>query len=120
MLQSGKYSFYLFTGFMNFVCHRKLRSTVAGKMVINIAVALLIHHVTLAPYSVASLNSALSQTLYTANICSVYTGLYAYFATVLMFLFAAEAVNMFVIIVLIFSEIDHYVTKATAIAWSKK
>ena len=45
---------------------------------------------------------------------------FGYFATVLMLLFAAEAVNLFVRIVLVFSEIDHYVTKATIIAWSKE
>ena len=32
---------------------------------------------------------------------------------------AAEAVNLFMRIVLVFSEIDRYVIKATTVAWSK-
>ena len=37
-----------------------------------------------------------------------------------MLLFAAEAVNLFVRIVLVFSEIERYVIKATLIACSKQ
>ena len=55
-----------------------------------------------------------------AVLLSLYYTLFSYFGTVLMLLFAAEAVNLFVRIVLVFSEIKHYVIKATLIAWSKQ
>ena len=51
---------------------------------------------------------------------SLYYTLFSYLGTVLMLLFAAEAVNLFVRIVLVFSEIERYVIKATLIACSKQ
>ena len=89
-------------------------------MVINITVVLLAHHTMLFAdaiftYDAVNLFKYLPIVLRTFYIVS-----FGYFATVLMLLFAAETVNLFVKIVLVFSEIDHYVTKATIIAWSKE
>ena len=84
-------------------------------MVINIAVALLSHHIVLL------INRSLSFTVVfeDRNLVALNYTLLAYFGTVLMFLFAAESVNLFVKMTLVFSEINNYVKKATIIAWSK-
>ena len=107
----------------NSVSHRNLRTSVAGKMVINITVALLAHQVLLLVKEILTFTGAYAPALYSHEfwliVISLYYTLLAYFVTVLMFLFAAEAVNLSAKIVLIFSEIEHYVIKATLIAWSK-
>ena len=43
----------------------------------------------------------------------------AYTVLVLMFLMAAEAVNAFVRIVLVFKTIDNYIVKASIVSWSR-
>ena len=90
-------------------------------MMINIAVALLAHQVILLVYisDILSDSEQRNEKYIVFVFRSLqYTFLF-YFGTVLMFLFAAEAVNLFVRIVLIFSEIENYVIKATLTAWSK-
>ena len=88
---------------------------------INIAVALLAHQVILLMYisSILSGREQRNDKYIVLVFDSLQFTFLAYFGTVLMFLFAAEAVNLFVIIVLIFSEIENYVIKATLTAWSK-
>ena len=81
-------------------------------MVINIAVALLSHQIVLLVYSFTGVFDD-------SNLLALYYTLLAYFATVLMILFAAESVNLFMKMALVFSEINNYVMKATIIAWSK-
>ena len=85
-------------------------------MVLNIAVALLGHHVTLLPQKIFSFAV---KTIPPA-VCTLDAILIIYFGTVLMLLFAAEAVNLFVGIVLVFTKINYYVIKATLVAWSKQ
>ena len=89
---------------------------------VNIAVALLAHHImALFIYGIFYFETDLINHLPGAlQLRALFVTLFAYSTTVLMLLFAAEAVNLFVRIVLVFSEIDHYVTKATVIAWSKQ
>ena len=101
---------------------RNLRTSVAGKMVINITIALLAHQVLLLVREIlyfTYIHSTVINEYYWLISSSLYYTLLAYFVTVLMFLFAAEAVNLSAKIVLIFSEIEHYVIKATLIAWSE-
>ena len=52
-------------------------------------------------------------------LCIVNSALYGYFGTVLVFLFAAEAVHMYAKIVLVFDDIENYIAKATITAWGK-
>ena len=98
--------------------HRNLRTSVAGKMVINMTVALLIHHTTLLLYHDREGTYDRYQRM-PAEICSVHAALFSYSVNVLMFLFAAEAVNLFLKIVMVFSTIEYYVIKATLVSWSK-
>ena len=86
---------------------------------INIMIALTAHLVALIPLNILNLNNSIYMYL-PPEFCSMHIILIAYFGTVLMFLLAAEAIHLFVKIVLVFTEIDHYVTKATLTAWSKK
>ena len=52
-------------------------------------------------------------------LCFVTRMLSNYFYLVYGFLIAAEAVNMFVKVVLVFKKIDHFPLKASLVAWSK-
>ena len=83
---------------------------------LNITVALLGHHLTLLPQKIYGL----AVEAIPPAVCTLDAILIIYFGTVLMFLFAAEAVNLFVGIVLVFTKINYYVIKATLIAWSKQ
>ena len=85
-------------------------------MVLNIAVALLGHHLTLLPQKIYFL----AVKAIPPAVCTLDAILIIYFGTVLMLLFAAEAVNLFVGIVLVFTKINYYVIKATLVAWSKQ
>ena len=91
-------------------------------MVIIITVALLAHQVLQLVREIIIFTQLTfgARIEHVAVLLSLYFTLYSYFGTVLMLLFAAEAVNLFVRIVLVFSEIKHYVIKATLIAWSKQ
>lgn len=87
---------------------------------INITAALLAHHTMLLIDSLLSIDDRINVLRYLPVVLqALYVVCFGYFATVVMLLFAAEAVNLFVRIVWVFSEIDHYVMKATIIAWSK-
>ena len=89
-------------------------------MVINITVVLLAHHTMLFADAIFTYDAVNLLKYLPTMLTTFYVVSYGYFATVLMLLFAAETVNLFMKIVLVFSEIDHYVTKATIIAWSKE
>ena len=86
-------------------------------MVINIAVALMLHQLSLTPANI--LNTASTEDEPVA-LCFWNAVLSSYFGSVLVFLFAAEAVNMFFKIVLVFKKIHYYVLKASLVAWSKQ
>lgn len=105
--------------FWLFISYRSLRNSVAGKMVINITVPILTHQLILIVYEIGTLMvySSVIPSLHPI-ILPVYLGLLAYFGSVLTLLFAAEAINLFTRIVLVFPEINHYVLKATLTAWS--
>ena len=83
----------------SYLLYRKLRTSVAGQMVLNITIALMGHHATLLPQKII----LVSTSQLPAEICSY---MIVYFGTVLMFLFAAEAVNMFLSIVIVFTKIN--------------
>ena len=92
--------------------YRKLRTSDAGQMVLNISVALVCHH------------TALSLQIFESShrivpLCFVARLFQDYFALVYMFLITAEAVNMFLKVVLVFKKIDHFPLKASLVAWSK-
>ena len=90
---------------------------------INITVALLVHHVLQLVRDTlyyAFIFRIIINYKHAAVLLSLYYILFSYFGTVLMLLFAAEAVNLFVEIVLVFSKIKCYVIKATLTAWSKQ
>ena len=89
-------------------------------MVVNIAVALLAHHMEQFFYGLFYYDVIIDFFNQLPSVLAALYTWYSYFGTVLMLLFAAEAVNLFGRIVLVFSEIDHYATKATVIAWSKQ
>ena len=81
-------------------------------MVVNIAVAILAHHImTLFFNGIFSYDIGLINHL-PGPLDALYLTLFAYSISVSMLLFAAEAVNFFVRVVLVFSEIDHYVTNS--------
>ena len=80
-------------------------------MVLNMSVALICHYTTL--------NLVYVETNIKVPLCFVIRMLSDYFVLVYGFLIAAEAVNMFVKVVLVFRNIDHFPLKASLIAWSK-
>ena len=88
-------------------------------MMINITVALTAHHVALIPLNILNHDNRIYLQL-PPEFCALHTILIIYFGTVLMFLFAAESINLYFKIVTIFSGINDYVNKATLTAWSKK
>ena len=90
--------------------YRKLRTSDAGQMVLNMSVALICHYTTL---SLVYLDSYLKHPL-----CFVIRMLTDYFVLVYGFLIAAEAVNVFVKVVLVFEKINHFPLKASLVAWS--
>ena len=102
---------------MCFCTYRKLRKSDAGKMVISIAVALMCHQLSLLPANIISTASITEDE--PVALCFWNAVLSSYFGSVLVFLFAAEAVNMFFKIVLVFKKIHYYVLKASLVAWSK-
>ena len=71
---------------------------------INIMIALTVHHVALIPLNILHIDNSIYMYL-PPEFCSMHTILVVYFGTVLMFLFAAEAIHLFLKIVLVFSEI---------------
>ena len=80
-------------------------------MVLNMSVAMICYHTTL---SLVYLKSYVKLPL-----CFVTRMLTDYFILVYEFLIAAEAVNMFVNVVLVFRKIDHFPLKASLVAWSE-
>ena len=83
----------------------------AGQMVLNLSVAQICNHTA---FNLVHLKSYAKLPL-----CFVTRMLTDYFILVYEFLIAAEAVNMFVIVVLVFRKIDRVSLKATLIAWSE-
>ena len=96
----------------NIPLSRKLRTSDAGQMVLNMSVALICHHTTL---------NLVFFERHANNIpmCFVSRMFADYFSLVYGFLISAEAVNMFVKVVLVFPKIDHFPQKASLVAWSK-
>ena len=91
---------------------RKLRNSEAGQMIINISTALLVHHLSLTVnYFVPEPPARI--------LCFLNGVIITYTIFVILFLMAAEAVNMFAKIVLVFKTIHYYALKASLVSWSK-
>lgn len=97
--------------------YRKLHTSEAGQIVLNLSIALLLHHVSLFVQGVnlftATQEDKIPILCLLAHSSIIYTGL------VIAFLMASEALNAFVKIVLVFQTIDKYVLKAAIVSWSK-
>ena len=85
-------------------------------MVLNLSFALLIHHTSLL---VLGIYLFMVPELQTPVLCLLTETIIAYSVLVVVFLMAAEALNAFLKIVLVFKTIDNYVLKAAIVAWSK-
>ena len=93
---------------------RKLRTSEAGQMVLNMSASLMLHHLALLMYTAIIITDD-----GIPELCIVVETLVLYSGLVLMLLMCAEAVNMFFKIVIVFKIIDNYVLKASIVAWSK-
>ena len=93
------------------VC-RKLRTSDAGQMVLNMSVAQLCSHTALTVVMFQSIH-------HNHLMCFMARMFWDYLGFVYMFLITAEAVNMFVKLVLVFRKIDHFPLKASLVSWSK-
>ena len=96
--------------FLLLVC-RKLRTSDAGQMVLNMSVALICHY--------TAFTIRFFENRQYIAMCFLLRMLADYFGFVYQFLNAAEAMNMFVQMVLVFKKIDHFPLKASLVAWSK-
>ena len=85
-------------------------------MVLNLSFALLIHHTALFMFVTYLF---MVPELQTPVVCLLTETIITYSVLVVVFLMAAEAVNAFLKIVLVFKTIDNYVLKAAIVAWSK-
>ena len=103
---------YCWNSECTFPIYSKLRTSDAGQMVLNMSVALICHHTTL---------NLVFFERHANNIpmCFVSRMFADYFSLVYGFLISAEAVNMFVKVVLVFPKIDHFPLKASLATWSK-
>ena len=82
-------------------------------MVLNMSVALICH------YTAFTIRVLLFEGNHIAVVCFVILMLVDYFGYAYGLLVAAEAVNMFVRVVLVFKKIDHFALKASLVTWSK-
>lgn len=90
----------------------KLRKSDANKLLINLCFALLGLYLT---FFLAAQGNKISTFL-----CAVVGALLHYFLLVVFFIMAAEAIDLFIKLVIVLgSTIQHYLTKAVIIAWSK-
>lgn len=80
-------------------------------MVLNICAALCGHYITVL------VNIKIIESI--PIMCFIIDILQKYFVIVLVFLVAAEAVNMFLKVVLVFKTIEKFALKASLVAWSK-
>ena len=85
-------------------------------MMLNLSFVLLFHHVTL---SVFGGYTFLVPEAQNPVLCLLTEATTTYTLLVLVFLMSAEALNVFVKIVLVFKTIDNYVLKASIVSWSK-
>ena len=98
-----------------FLCS-KLRRSEAGQMVLNMSFSLMLHYITL---FIFGLYTFVIPEIQSPALCVTVQTFIVYTGLVLVFLMAAEAVNMFFKIVLVFKTITSYVVKATLVAWSE-
>ena len=86
-------------------------------MVLNMSASLILHHLALLMFSIAYFVNSADDEI--PEMCVVTETLVLYSGLVLVLLMCAEAVNMFVKIVIVFTTINNYVLKASIVAWSK-
>ena len=111
-IQKNHYYFISICVYYYYLLCRKLRNSEAGQMIINISTALLIHHLGFTVYYLFPEPPA-------RILCFLYGVVIIYTMFVILFLMAAEAVNMFAKIVLVFKTIHYYALKASLVSWSK-
>ena len=85
-------------------------------MVLNLSVALLLHHASMFIFGTYWF---MVPELRIPVLCLLTETVIKYTLLVIVFLMAAEALNAFIKIVLVFKTIDNYVLKASMVAWSK-
>ena len=85
-------------------------------MMLNLSIALLFHHVTLSMFGGYTFLVPEAQN---PVLCLLTEAIITYTILVIIFLMAAEALNVFVKIVLVFKTIDNYVLKASTVSWGK-
>ena len=85
-------------------------------MVLNLSIALLLHHVSLSLFSTFRY---LIPEIEVPVLCLMIVATELYTTLVILFLMAAEALNVFFKVVLVFRTIDHYALKASVVSWSK-
>ena len=96
--------------------YSKLRTSEAGQMMLNLSIALLFHHATVFVFGTYLF---IVPELQIPVLCLLTEALIGYTVLVIVFLMAAEALNAFFKIVLVFNTIDNYILKASIVAWSK-
>ena len=99
------------TLFVDHSLYRNLRRSDAGQMIIIISIALLLQQ--------TFNNNIFFEPIYPGPLCFVTRLFTFYFAIVYLLLLAAESVNLFVKVGLVFASIDHFPLKASLIAFSK-
>ena len=96
------------------MCHRKLRSSQAGQLLLHLSLALLGVYVLFIVFLMAVKQEV---------VCAIAGGLLHYFLLVTFFLMAAEAVNLYAKLVVVLGVPDiiqnRYVLKAALISWRK-
>ena len=91
---------------------RKLRKAEANQLLVNLCFALLGLYLT---FFLAAQGSKI-----TTFVCAVVGALLHYFLLVVFFVMAAEAIDLFIKLVIVLgSTIQHYLKKAVIIAWGK-
>ena len=85
-------------------------------MMLNLCIGLLFHHISLSAFGTYMFLAPEAQT---PVFCLLTETMVTYTILVIVFLMAAEALNAFVKIVLVFETIDNYVLKASIVSWSE-
>ena len=80
--------------------------------------SLMLHYISLFIFGLYTFAGAIPE-IQSPALCVTVQTFIVYSGLVLVFLMAAEAVNMFFKIVLVFKTITSYVVKATLVAWSE-
>ena len=96
-----------------FSLYRKLRRSEASQLLINLSFALLGLYVTF-------MFAAQGSSRLSVPFCGIIGVLLHYFFLVVFFVMAAEAVDLFIKLVIVLgSRITHFITKASVAAWSE-